>query len=108
MTVAKLLAERIILTEFVAYVDMAGILKAGGFVYARSAVVASYALCGFAHVASLAIFVGGYGALVPSRMGFISKLGLKALWAATLTTLLTGCVAGLFATGGKTLLGLGG
>ena len=107
-TVAKLLGERIILTEFVAYVDMAGIIKSGGFVYARSAVVASYALCGFAHIASLAIFVGGYGALVPSRMGFISKLGPKALWAATLTTLLTGCIAGLFATGGKTLLGIGG
>ena len=108
MTVAKLLGERAIMTEFVAYVDLNRILDAGGFVYARSAVVASYALCGFAHIASLAIFVGGYGALIPSRMGFISRLGLKALWAATLTTLLTGCVAGLFAAGGKTLLGLGG
>jgi CNT family concentrative nucleoside transporter len=45
--------------------------------------------------------------LAPERLGELSRLGLKALWAATLATLLTGCVAGIFATGGGGLLGLG-
>ncbi len=66
-----------------------------------------YALCGFAHIASVAIFLGGYGALAPGRIGEWSRLGLMALWAATLTTFMTGCVAGIFAHGGATLLGLG-
>jgi CNT family concentrative nucleoside transporter len=74
--------------------------------YARSALAASYALCGFAHVGSMAIFVGGFGALTPERMGELSRLGPKALWAATLATVMTGCVAGIFSHGGAGLLGI--
>jgi CNT family concentrative nucleoside transporter len=103
--VAALLGERVLVTEIPAYVKLAGIMKQGGMAYARSALLASYALCGFAHVGSVAIFVGGYGALAPSRLGELSRLGLKALWAATLATIVTGCVAGIFASGGGGLLG---
>ncbi|MCF8031438.1 MAG: hypothetical protein K9K66_17865 [Desulfarculaceae bacterium] len=105
--VGSLLGQRILVTEIPAYLQLKDILAAGGLTYGRSAVIASYALCGFAHVASIAIFVGGFGALAPGRMGEWSRLGVKALWAATLATMLTGCVAGLFAHGGATLLGLG-
>lgn len=103
--VAGLLGERVLVTEIPVYVKLAEILKQGELIYSRSALLASYALCGFAHVGSVAIFVGGFGALVPSRLGELSRLGLKALWAATLATIITGCVAGIFASGAGGLLG---
>jgi CNT family concentrative nucleoside transporter len=74
-------------------------------VHPRSALIASYALCGFAHVASLAIFVGGIGALVPSRYKDLSRLGFRALLAATLACLMIGAVAGTFFTGSSIMLG---
>jgi CNT family concentrative nucleoside transporter len=105
--VGQLLGQRVLTTEIPAYAGLAGLLQDGGLAYARSALVASYALCGFAHVGSVAIFVGGFGALAPERLAELSRLGLKALWAATLATVLTGCVSGVFASGGGGLLGLG-
>ncbi len=103
--VGALLGERVLVTEIPVYVKLADILKEGGMAYSRSVLIVSYALCGFAHVGSVAIFVGGFGALVPSRLGELSRLGLKALWAATLATIITGCVAGIFASGAGGLLG---
>jgi CNT family concentrative nucleoside transporter len=106
MAVARLLGERALVTEIPAYMDLAKLMAQGQFVYARSALVASYALCGFAHVGSVAIFVGGFASLVPERMADLASLGLKSLWAATLATLMVGCVAGVFAVGGGAVLGL--
>jgi CNT family concentrative nucleoside transporter len=65
----------------------------------RTVVILSYALCGFAHVASMAIFIGGTAALVPARRDDLASLGFRALLAATLATLMTGCVAGIFSSG---------
>jgi CNT family concentrative nucleoside transporter len=96
---AWLLGERVILTEVVSYQDMAQIAAAGGFVDPRTVVILSYALCGFAHIASVAIFVGGTAALAPSRRDELASFGLRALLAATLATLMTACVAGMFSTG---------
>jgi CNT family concentrative nucleoside transporter len=93
---AQLLGERWILTEVIAYRDLAGFIASGMIKETRTIVIMSYALCGFAHVASVGIFVGGISALVPSRRDDIAALGLKALWAAFLATLMTGCIAGLF------------
>jgi CNT family concentrative nucleoside transporter len=90
------LGERWILTEVVAYRDLAHFADSGLIRDPRTLVVMSYALCGFVHVASVAIFVGGISALVPTRQNEIAGLGLKALFAAFLATLMTGCVAGLF------------
>ena len=104
--VATLLGQRVLVTEIPSYVQLAEMLKHGQFTYWRSPLVASYALCGFTHVGSVAIFTGGLAALVPERMSDLSRLGLKALWAATLATALTGCVAGVFAMGGAGLLGI--
>jgi len=103
--VSGLLAERVVATELVSYQHLAELLKAGAFHDPRSVLIASYALCGFAHVASLAIFVGGIGALAPSRLKDLSRIGFKALLAATLACLITGAVAGIFFTGSSVLFG---
>jgi CNT family concentrative nucleoside transporter len=101
---ARLLGERVILTEVVSYQDLAQLVSSGGLVDPRTVVILSYALCGFAHVASVAIFVGGTAALAPSRRDDLAALGWRALLAATLATLMTGCVAGIFSTGEGVLL----
>ncbi|HXF41345.1 MAG TPA: nucleoside transporter C-terminal domain-containing protein, partial [Blastocatellia bacterium] len=102
---AKLLGERVILTEVVSYNDLAQLISNGGVTNGRTVVILSYALCGFAHVASVAIFVGGTAALAPKRRDDLAALGWRALVAATLATLMTGCIAGIFSSGeGITLL----
>lgn len=103
---ARLLGERVILTEVVAYQDLAQMVTSGQISDPRTVVILSYALCGFAHVASVAIFVGGTAALVPSRRDDLASLGFRALLAATLGTLMTGCVAGIFSDGQGVLLGM--
>jgi len=95
LAAAQLLGERLILTEVVAYRDLAH-FAAQGLVSDRTLVVMSYALCGFTHVASVAIFVGGVSALIPERRDEIASLGLRALLAAILVTVMTGCIAGIF------------
>jgi CNT family concentrative nucleoside transporter len=105
LTVAKVLGERTILTEVFSYKHLADLMAGGAIHDPRSAIIASYALCGFAHVASLAIFVGGTSALVPTRVRDISRLGFRALLAATLACLMTGAVAGTFYTGASVLFG---
>jgi len=105
MAVARILGERTIATEVTAYQHLGGLLEQGGLVHPRSAIISAYALCGFAHVASLAIFVGGIGALAPSRIRDLSRLGFRALLAATLACLMTGAVAGVFFSSGSILFG---
>ena len=95
--VAYLAGERTIVTELVAYQHLAGYIQQGA-IQVRSAVIASYILCGFAHVASMAIFVGGYAAIAPSRSGDLAKLGFRSLFAAILACLMMGAVAGVFFT----------
>ena len=103
--ISKLIGERAVLTEVKSYQDLAALLSAGALKDPRSAVLAAYALNGFAHFASLAIFVGGTVALVPKRTRDISSVGFRALLAATLATLMTASVAGTFFTQGSILLG---
>lgn len=105
LSVAGILGERTILTEVFSYGRLADLMAGGVLHDPRSAIIASYALCGFAHVASLAIFIGGTSALVPTRVGDISRLGFRALLAATLACLMTGAVAGTFTTGSSLLFG---
>jgi len=94
-----------VLTEVKSYQDLSLLLSQGALKDPRSAVLAAYALCGFAHIASLAIFVGGTAALVPKRTKDISSVGFRALIAATLACLMTAAVAGTFFTEGSILLG---
>ncbi len=100
--ISKIIGERVIVTEVVAYKDLAIALEGDLLQHPeRSAVIATYALCGFAHVASMAIFVGGVSALAPDRTRNISRVAFRALLAATLACLVTACVAGTFYTEGR-------
>ncbi|MBI5196528.1 MAG: nucleoside transporter [Nitrospirae bacterium] len=103
LEIAKLIGERAVLTEVKSYQDLAALLTSGALKDPRSAVLAAYALCGFAHIASLAIFVGGTAALAPKRTKDISDVGVRALIAATLACLMTAAVAGTFFTGSSIL-----
>jgi CNT family concentrative nucleoside transporter len=93
--VSKIIGERLIVTEVVAYRDLAAALEQN-LLQPRSAVITTYALCGFAHLASMAIFVGGFCALAPEKARNIGGIALRALLAATLACLQTACVAGTF------------
>jgi CNT family concentrative nucleoside transporter len=95
--VGSLLGQKFVINEFIAYVDLAQ-MKSDGLLSDKSIIISSYALCGFANFSSIAIQIGGIGSLAPSRQKDLSKLGFKALLAATLATLLTGNIAGLFMT----------
>jgi len=103
--ISRIIGERVIVTEVVAYQDLAKAMEQNLLQHPRSAVITTYALCGFAHLASMAIFAGGICALVPDKTRNIGKVALRALLAATLACLLTACVAGTFFTKGSILLG---
>ena len=89
-----LLGTKTILNELVAYVDLANL--PAGAMGARSRLLMTYALCGFANFGSLGILIGGMGAMVPERRGEIVALGMKSIVAGTLATCLTAAVVGLF------------
>ena len=105
MTIARIIGERTVVTELTAYKDLAVVLGDGLLKHPRSAVICTYALCGFAHVASMAIFVGGISAIAPNRTKDLSVLGPRALLAAILACLMTAAVAGIFFDTGSILLG---
>lgn len=96
--VGELLGTRLIMTEVPSYIALSEAIKAG-VISTHSAMVASYALCGFTSIESLSIAIGGTVALVPERTGLITSICYKSLFAATITTLITGTVAGLFYNG---------
>jgi CNT family concentrative nucleoside transporter len=91
-TVGNLLGTRLILNEFVAYVDLG---KIGPTLAPRSFVIATYALCGFANLSSVAIQVGGIGALAPTRKSDLARLGLRAVACGTMANFMSACIAGM-------------
>jgi len=91
-SVGNLLGTRLILNEFVAYADLGKIGKA---LDPRSFTIATYALCGFANLSSVAIQVGGIGALAPSRKSDLARLGLKAVACGTMANFMSACIAGM-------------
>jgi len=90
--VGNLLGTRLILNEFVAFVDLG---KIGAALDPKSFVIATYALCGFANLSSVAIQVGGLGALAPSRKSDVARLGMKAVAAGTMANFMSACIAGM-------------
>jgi len=90
--VGNLLGTRLILNEFVAYVDLG---KIGSTLDPRSFVISTYALCGFANLSSIAIQVGGIGALAPTRKSDLARLGLKAVACGTMANFMSACIAGM-------------
>jgi CNT family concentrative nucleoside transporter len=103
--IAQVIGERAIVTEVPAYQHLAVMMGDKLLMHPRSAVIATYALCGFAHIASMAIFIGGISALVPEKRKVLAKVGFRALIAATLACLMTASVAGTFFFKGSLLLG---
>lgn len=93
--VGSLMGQQVIATEFVAYVDLANSVKDGS-ISLRGSQIATYALCGFANLPSIAIQIGGLSAMAPNRRGDFAKLGLRAMIAGALACWMTGAVAGLF------------
>ena len=104
--VARLLGTRTILTEIPAYQQLDALISSGALHHGRSAVLASYALCGFAHIPSIAIFVGGTAALAPKQTKTLAQVALRALVAATLACLMMAAIAGVFYGRGLLVLNL--
>lgn len=102
--IARIIGERSILTEVTAFQDLAVLIQSDAGISPRSVVITTYALTGFAHVASIAIFVGGIGALVPQRLKDLTQLGFRAMIGATIANLLTASVAGIFYANSSILL----
>jgi CNT family concentrative nucleoside transporter len=92
--VGSLIGVKTVLNEFFAYQGLAEQL-ASGAIAPRSAVIASYALCGFANFGSLAILVGGIGGLAPGRRAEVAQLGMRSIVSGTLASFSTACVAGM-------------
>ena len=93
LRVGSLLGQKIVINEFVAYLDLSELKKAG-LLSEKSIVISTYALCGFANFSSIAIQIGGIGGMAPNRQADLSKLGMRALFAATLATMMTATIAG--------------
>ena len=92
-TVGSLIGQKFILNEFVAYLAYSEIEET---LSPLSQGIVIFALCGFANLSSIAILLGGLGAIAPSRRDDISALGIRALIAATLANLMSAAVAGFF------------
>ncbi|VTS03981.1 NupC/NupG family nucleoside CNT transporter [Tuwongella immobilis] len=97
--IAGLLGTKLVVNELVAFLDLQAMVVAtnpeAGLVSARSQILATYALTGFANFASIGIQLGGIGAMAPKRRSQLAKLGLMALVGGTLATLINACIAGL-------------
>lgn len=93
LQVGSLLGQKTVINEFVAYLSLAD-MKNAGTLSNKSIVIATYALCGFSNFSSIAIQVGGIGSIAPNQQGNLSKLGMRALLAATLACLMTATIAG--------------
>src|SRR6266513_41847 len=94
--IGGILGERIVLNEFVSYLDLSNFVKTHpGAVDPRSVTLASYALCGFANFSSIAIQIGGIGALAPERRHDLARLGMKSMIAGVLACYLFAGVVGM-------------
>ncbi len=94
VSIGQILGERIVLNEFVGYLDLTTHAKELAL-DPRSFTIATYALCGFANFSSIAIQVGGIGSLAPERRSEMAKLGFRAMIGGLLAAYMTACLAGV-------------
>ncbi|HET6782240.1 MAG TPA: nucleoside transporter C-terminal domain-containing protein [Pseudoxanthomonas sp.] len=97
-TVGSLIGQKIVINEFVAYLQLADIVNgkvAGVSLSAEGKLIATYALCGFANFSSIAIQIGGIGGLAPERRSDLARFGLRAVLGGTIATLMTATIAGV-------------
>lgn len=92
LEMGNLLGTKISINEFVAFVELA---QVKGQIDPRTFVIATYALCGFANLGSIAIQIGGIGGIAPSRRSDLAKLGLRAMFGGALASWMTACIAGI-------------
>jgi len=92
----QLLGQKIVLTEFIGYINLTELKNLGVFAQQKSVIMSTYFLSGFANFASIGIQIAGLGTLAPNKAALISKLGLKAMVAGALTSLLSACFIGIF------------
>jgi CNT family concentrative nucleoside transporter len=95
MMVGQLLGKKMVLTELLAYTDLAEKVAAGA-ISEKTRIVCSYALCGFANFASIGIQIGGIGGIAPQRRSDLAQMGLSAMFGGMLVTCITGTIAGIF------------
>ena len=93
-TIGNLLGTRLVTNEFVAFVEL-GKPAVRAALNPRSFVIATYALCGFANLSSIAIQIGGIGSLAPSRKPDLARLGIRAVMAGTMANFMSACIAGM-------------
>ena len=93
--VGRLIGEKLIMTEFIGYISLGDLKSTGSFAQEKSITIATYMLCGFANFASIGIQIGGIGSLAPSKRKLLSELGMKALLAGTLASLLSATIVGM-------------
>ena len=91
-SIGQLLGTRLVLNEFIAFLDLG---KMQPHLDPKSFTIATYALCGFANFSSIAIQIGGIGALAPARKPDLAHLGLKAVAAGTMANMMSACIAGM-------------
>lgn len=91
----SLIGTKVVLNEFVAYLDLGNLMQAKSIVNEKSILMITYALCGFANFSSIAILIGGISPLAPSRRSDLAKLGLRAVLGGTIATLMTATLAGI-------------
>lgn len=96
LSFGSLFGTKIVLNEFVAYLDMGKMIEAKSLLSGKAIFMATYALCGFANFSSIAIQIGGLGPLAPERKSDIASLGIKAVIGGSLATLMTATLAGIF------------
>jgi len=97
-TVGSLIGQKVVINEFVAYLQLADIVNgkvAGVSLSDEGKLIATYALCGFANFSSIAIQIGGIGGLAPERRSDLARFGLRAVLGGTIATLMTATIAGV-------------
>jgi len=94
--VGRLLGEKLIMTEFIGYQSLAQMIQDGLFTSAKSVIMATYVLCGFANFASIGIIIGGVGGMAPNQKPILSAYGFRALLGATLVALMSAAMVGMF------------
>jgi CNT family concentrative nucleoside transporter len=95
-SVGNLLGTRLVLNEFVAFIDLSTIQQhVQTQVDQKSFVIATYALCGFANFSSIAIQIGGIGALAPTRKSDLARMGMRAVATGTMANFMSACIAGM-------------
>ena len=93
MRAGSFIGQKLVLNEFVAYTSFAPQISE---LSPKTVIVVSFALCGFANLSSLAILLGGLGAMAPSRRSDIARLGIRSVAAGMLASLLSAAIAGMF------------